>query len=136
MRNRAIGVAFVSMLAVCLAILAFAFMREHRAVADIPPSFATFGSTTLLSTGRSMTFEDGLRATLTTIGDSRCPKDVQCIWQGELSPVLELSEGALDVPATVTLGTERTRSATAGPYAVTLVDATAATATFVIAKTK
>lgn len=92
----------------------------------------SFGSTIMLSTGKSLTFEDGLRVTLTTINDSRCPKDVQCIWQGELSPVIELSGGALGAPAVVALGTERTQSATAGPYAVTLVDATETTATFVV----
>lgn len=92
----------------------------------------SFGSTMMLSTGKSLTLEDGLRVTLAAVNDSRCPKDVQCIWQGELSPVLELSGGALDGIVTVALGTERTRSAAAGPYAVTLVGATESTATFVV----
>ncbi len=38
----------------------------------------------------------GLVLSLTAIEDSRCPKDVQCIWAGELSAVLDVS---LDTPA-------------------------------------
>jgi len=97
-------------------------------------SSAAFGSTAMLSTGRSLGFEDGLLVTLTAVNDSRCKEGVQCIWQGELSPVLELSGGAFDAVSTVALGTEGTRSAVAGSYGVTLVDATETTATFLVTK--
>lgn len=99
----------------------------------LPATRASFDSTVLLSVGKSMTFEDGLRATLTAVNDSRCAKDVVCIWQGELSPNIELSGGALETDATAVLGTERGTSTVAGPYTITLVTATETTATFTIA---
>lgn len=132
MKNKFIVIAFASLAVVALATLAFAFVRGSRVDSALPSPSVSFGSTTMLSIGKSLEFEDGLRVTLTAVNDSRCPKDVQCIWQGELSPVIELSGGANDAAATVTLGTERTRSSTAGPYAVTLVGATETTATFVV----
>ncbi|NBS41149.1 hypothetical protein EBS80_00635, partial [bacterium] len=55
-------------------------------VTPLPDSSVSFGSTIMLSVGRSLTFEDGLKATLTQIDDSRCKPGVACIWQGELSP--------------------------------------------------
>lgn len=99
---------------------------------DSSLSFVSFGSATMLSIGKPLEFEDGLRVTLMKINDSRCPKDVQCIWQGELSPVIELSSGTLDTSSTITLGTERTQSTIVGSYVVKLVSATETTATVVV----
>ncbi len=97
-----------------------------------PPSAVSFESTVMLSVGKSLTFEDGLKATLTRVDDSRCKEGVVCIWQGELSPQIELSGGALSASATAVLGTERGKTAVAGIYTITLVDATETTATFTV----
>lgn len=93
-----------------------------------------FGEVAMLSVGASLEFEDGLLMTLTEVNDSRCAEGVVCIWQGELSPVLELSGGDLDVPQTITLGTERTKNVTVVPYTVTLIGATESTVSFSVAK--
>lgn len=70
-----------------------------------------------------MTFQDGMKLTLTAINDSRCPAGVQCIWAGELSPVFTLV--AVDKSSQeVILGTSRTPSVTVKNYTITLTNAT------------
>ena len=97
-------------------------------------SRSLFGGAAMLSVGKSLEFEDGLRVTLTEINDSRCKAGVVCIWQGELSPVLELSGGDFDASQAITLGTERTKNVTVVPYTVTLLDASESTVSFSVVK--
>lgn len=94
-----------------------------------------FGVEVTLLVGGDVTFEDGLNVTLLSMGDSRCPEGVQCIWQGELSPVLQLLHGGIgDIDKQLTLGTVRATKATLGGYAFTLSRATVDSATFVVKK--
>lgn len=53
-------------------------------------AIAKLGEPLTLKTGESRLVEGGLRLTLVSIGDSRCPKDVQCVWAGELAPVFRV----------------------------------------------
>jgi hypothetical protein len=91
-----------------------------------PPAkpLAVFGEAVPLTVGESAEYGDGLVVTLSEINDSRCPKNVQCIWQGELAPVLKLSGGALTGETKLTLGTVSGLTGTAGPYSITLSDVT------------
>lgn len=97
------------------------------------PSTAAFNASVTFSIGESVTFQDGMKLTLTTINDSRCPADVQCIWAGELSPVFMF----YDVDQTsqeVILGTSRTTSTTVKNYTITLNGATTEQATIMVSK--
>lgn len=122
-------------LLLALSIVALAGFGCAQAVSPPDPS-VSFGSTVMLSVGKSLTFEDGLTTTLTQIDDSRCKQGVACIWQGELSPHIELTGGEMETSATAVLGTERGPSTSAGPYTVSLIGATETTATFVVTVAK
>ncbi len=69
-----------------------------------------------------------LTYTLKEINDSRCPAGVQCIWQGELSTVLAVSNGTNS--SELRLGTERTTSGMVYGQEVTLLNASTTSATF------
>jgi len=91
-----------------------------------------FGKAVTLKLNDKITFSDGLVVILTEINDSRCPKDVQCIWAGEISVVLELSGGKLSNPGEVRLGTAINTSANPEDYTLTLQNADEKSATIVV----
>lgn len=63
-----------------------------------PPTTET--ETATLTVGAPPTWLRGLVLQLKSIDDSRCPKDVQCVWAGELAAVLDVR---LDSPAATSL---------------------------------
>jgi|GEM_PF-2126517 len=90
-------------------------------VADKPAvPVVAFDSEVTLTVGASAAYSDGLVVSLERVNDSRCPAGVQCIWQGELAPVLRLRGGSLASDKELTLGTARGLTGAAGDYAVTL----------------
>jgi len=103
-------------------------------VPGLPARGADFGQPQTWAVGETRTFDDGLAVTLDRIDDSRCKPDVQCIWAGELAPVLTLRGGGLDGTRTVSLGTTRTSRAQVDEYALELQSATEATATITITR--
>lgn len=91
-----------------------------------------FSSSQTLQVGSSVKFVDGLEVRLTQVNDSRCKPGVQCIWQGELSPVFVFSGGKMGTSTSeVMLGTERARSLdlSNGFYHIDLEQATEDSAT-------
>jgi hypothetical protein len=56
-----------------------------------PKEEETDGETVTLKKGASATVSGGMKLTLSAINDSRCPKDVQCIWAGELAADLAVT---------------------------------------------
>lgn len=91
-----------------------------------------FGGATDVPLGSSALFEDGLRLTLKQLDDSRCPKGVTCVWQGELSGVFDASGGALAAKEELRLGMVSGAQAEVGPYRVALSDASDTTFTVVV----
>jgi len=89
-----------------------------------------------LAIGQTITFEDGLQATLAEINDSRCPADVQCIWAGELSPLIEFSGGILDEAFETRLGLDSVPMQNFGIYTVNLVEVSETTATISVSTSK
>lgn len=97
------------------------------------PEAATLGKPVTLKVGASAAFADGLKVTLKSIDDSRCPKDVQCVWAGELAavisaaasgePAIDLRLGAMIEPKGVAYG-----------YAYALKSITETSATIVVTK--
>jgi hypothetical protein len=95
---------------------------------------ADFGNAELFIAGETRTYDDGLAVTLDRVDDSRCKPDVQCVWAGELAPVLTLRGGALAGAQTVSLGTARTPRAQVGPYGLTLDSATERSARIIVTR--
>jgi hypothetical protein len=100
----------------------------------LPARSADFGNPETYALHETRTYADGLTVTLDRIDDSRCKPGVQCIWAGELAPMLTLRGGGVSGTRTVSLGTSRTPRAQVGDYALQLDSATAATATFTITR--
>jgi hypothetical protein len=121
-------------LRLALAALFLLLLAACGTVPGLPTRGATFGNPETWAVGETRTFSDGLAVTLDRIDDSRCKPNVQCIWAGELAPVLTLRGGGLQVTRTVSLGTARTPRAQVDEYALALDSATAATATITITR--
>jgi hypothetical protein len=106
----------------------------HEPHAPRLPATSAFGST-LLKTGNSVTFTDGLTIELKEINDSRCPANVQCIWQGQLAVTLAAHGGDLGGQVeTIILGTVKEKNRAVGAYDFVLADANVTTATVIVTK--
>ncbi len=85
-----------------------------------------FGADFELAKDESRVFEDGLTVGLLEINDSRCAKDVVCIWAGELGYLLGLSHNGDNPPKDwtnqVRLGTTTAKEAQANGYNFILVE--------------
>lgn len=105
--------------------------REYRIPVTIAPSVTTsFNTAFTLKPGDKVGFSDTLVVELKVIEDSRCKPDVQCIWAGELSPVLIVGRAQSEIR----LGTVTKQSITFGNYTFTLNSATETTANITIKK--
>jgi hypothetical protein len=121
-------------LRLALALITFCLLAACGTVATPATRGATFGNPQTWAVGETRTFDDGLAVSLDRIDDSRCKPGVQCIWAGELAPVLTLRGGGLDAAQTVSLGTTRTSQAQVDEYSLKLDSATVATATLTITR--
>ena len=91
---------------------------------------AQFGKPIVMHVKNTIIFSDGLSLTLKEINDSRCPKGVQCIWAGELSPLFIAStNGSSDE---IRLGTVRQASVSLKGHTYSLVGATEDSATVTV----
>jgi hypothetical protein len=89
-----------------------------------------FDTPIAISIGKTIDFTNGLTVTLKSINDSRCKIDQVCIWQGELSALLEV--GHRGFSEEIRIGTVRNKEASAGGYDFTLDRATTSTASIII----
>lgn len=87
-----------------------------------------FGKPVDLKIGTTVVFVDGLQVKLMSVTDSRCPKDVQCIWQGELTATFQVDGGGDGAPQPLVLGTVREPKKSLAGYSFELTGATAASA--------
>lgn len=90
------------------------------------PEAATF------SVGQTVAFDGGLSMTLTAIDDSRCPKDVVCIWAGELSARFQVALGGASQE--IVLGQTTKPEASVDGRTVTLTAITETSATVRVSK--
>ncbi|MDB5204518.1 MAG: hypothetical protein JWP09_546 [Candidatus Taylorbacteria bacterium] len=105
--------------------------KEYKMAIILAPSAITgFNIPFPLNIGDKVSFSDTLTVTLKSVEDSRCKPNVQCIWAGELSPILLVGKAQSEVR----LGTATKKSVTFGNYTFTLTDATATTATIIVKK--
>ncbi len=99
------------------------------------PTDKEFGALINLAINQSASFKDGLNITLLEINDSRCPKNVVCIWEGELSALFKLTGGSIgNNSKEIRLGTSRIKSDSQFGYTITLESATEKTAIIKITK--
>jgi len=84
-----------------------------------------FGDTLeILIGGPMVVLEDESELTLTEINDSRCPEDVVCVWEGELSANIMMDiRGENDI-VEIQLGSVRVPETDEGLYHFTLVNIT------------
>ncbi len=96
---------------------------------------AALGENVTLEVGDTVSLADGFSVTLTEINDSRCPAGAQCVWQGELAPVLKVVGGTSgpDVKI-ITLGSVRALQTIYAGYALALREAAVTSVKVVITK--
>jgi hypothetical protein len=120
-------------------------LPEHDKELRIPIQFnsvsaganESFDKEVVFGLGKTVVFSDGLSVTLTKINDSRCKPDVQCIWAGELAPVLTVSGGRFAKSLQeIQLGTVNNTSVTQKEYKFSLLSATEESAKVVITSVK
>lgn len=101
-------------------------------VDDLVPKTSELGKNVTLKIDQRVTFSDGLSVRLKRIDDSRCKPGVQCIWQGELSGLFDVSGGKLKTPAELRMGTEKFKTQHLDGYKFELKSATENSATIVV----
>ena len=116
-------------------------LPEHDKELRIPIQFnsvsagvkESFDEEVVFGIGKTAVFSDGLSVTLTKINDSRCKPDVQCIWAGELAPVLTVSGGRFAKSLQeIQIGTVNNTTVTQKDYKFSLINATEKSAKVVI----
>lgn len=88
-----------------------------------------FGKAVNLQEGGFATFEDGLKLSIERFTDSRCPPDVQCLWEGELGVNIRLDDGVTEDALRLVLGAKQNPIGVGYGYAVTLEKMTETIAT-------
>ena len=102
---------------------------EESAATTVPSSpvasaAGQAGDTVKIWRGQSGVVDGGrLVIHVDSASDSRCPKDVQCVWGGEVAVSVRLETGGATTAAAIHMVREP-RQATAGPYAVRVADVT------------
>jgi hypothetical protein len=117
-------------------------LPENDKKVRIPVRFGTaqsavkteFGKAFTLQMNGSVELSDGLMVTLIEINDSRCKPDVQCVWQGELSPNLQATGGQLKETEQIRLGTVTQKTLAEGGYTFTLQSATDTTVSLTVTR--
>ena len=115
-----------------LALSMLAVLSGCRTAAVEDENSIAFGSSVTIEVKQSAVFEDGLVLTLVSIDDSRCAEGVQCIWEGDLSTVFEVS-GTLNSQE-LRMGTSRTSTGSIENYRFSLDDADETSATVIVNK--
>jgi len=119
--------------AVLLSVLLSAGAGCAQLPASVPP--VALGSTQTLAIGGTARYDDGLTVRLEKIEDSRCRQGMQCVWAGELAPLLQLSGGEIgDKPVALRLGTGTAPQKQQGRYRFVLRQATPETATLAVTR--
>ena len=133
MKKRSIKYAALFALS-CLALVGFGCTKKPLEIPPVPTNQVNFDSAFTLQTGSAVIFKDGLTLTLEKINDSRCKKDVVCVWAGELSPQLKVSGRNLAQEQEINLGTVNKMENTVEPYTFTLKTATETSAELTVKK--
>lgn len=118
-----------------LLLLGAGCVRTTPAPTPVPPvlSGPSFGVPVTMEIATSVTYADGLDVQLKEINDSRCPADVVCIWQGELSALLGIQGGAVGADTNeVRLGTVNGTEVTKDGYTFSLKEAMTSSISLVV----
>jgi len=102
---------------------------DEASVENVP-----FGNAVNLQEGGFATYEDGLKISVERFTDSRCPADVQCVWEGELGANIRLEGGDVEGALRLVLGAKQNPMGKGYGYTVTLEQMTETVGTFRIEK--
>lgn len=103
--------------------------------ANSQATIPSFDSPVIFSIGEIKQFPDGLKVTFTSMNDSRCQPEVECMWASALTPTLTLTGGSFgksDVVAA--LGSDRSPTLIQGAYTVSLTEAALSTISLTVKK--
>lgn len=98
------------------------------------PTQAIFGEKFTLAAGEHISFSDGLLVTLVKVLDSRCPKNVQCVWAGELSYQFLATGGSAGKTGQQFYLSDNAKKATTSGYVFSLENSTEASASVIVTK--
>ena len=119
MKNSKLVILIICILVFVGALALFAFPKNK----DISIPYdenASFNKMFVLPKGKMVTVGDELKIKLVSVGDSRCPENMQCIWQGEITYNLQISNNGYTEE--IELGTVRTKEEEFEDYKITLDD--------------
>ena len=91
-----------------------------------------FGKSVIMHINDEVVFPDGLILILKEVNDSRCPANVQCVWQGEFSTLFSVN--IQNSPEEIRLGTVNNKEIIFKNYAFSLKGATEDSTTVVVSK--
>ena len=102
MKNKKVIIGIVICLLVLIGIMVALFLNnrtvsnEPKQPEDINVYFGevftlNMKQTAIIKMKQPAIFNDDLKVTLVSSSDSRCPKDAQCIWQGEISYTFDVN---------------------------------------------
>jgi len=116
---------------------ALVFLLPKKAEVPIPDQqmikSVEFNKPVTLRVTDKVVFPDGLNLSVKEINDSRCKAGVQCIWAGELSPVLVAENGKMGTSSEeIRLGTINNKTASVKGYEFALESATENDATIIV----
>ena len=94
MKNRKVIIGIVICLLVLIGIMVALFLNNRQSVVPSVPKQpetinVSFGEFTL-NMNQTAVVEDYLKIRLVSSSDSRCPKNANCIWQGEINYKLDI----------------------------------------------
>ncbi len=119
MKNSKLVILIICILVFVGVLVLFAFPKNK----DISIPYdenASFNKMFVLPKGKMVTVGDELKIKLLSVGDSRCPENMQCIWQGEITYNLQISNNGHTEE--IELGTVRTKEEEFEDYKITLDD--------------
>lgn len=108
----------------------FAECPTSSAPGEDPVISKALGDSVNMHVGEKINYPKGLSLHLKGIEDSRCPERVQCIWQGELAAVFDVSMG--ESKEEIILGSVTKKSETFEAYKLTLVSITKSAVVIVV----
>lgn len=110
------------------------FTEEIGFDVDASIENVALGNAVNLREGGYATYEDGLKLSIERFTDSRCPEDVQCIWEGQLGVNIRLEGGEIEDVLRLVLGAKQNPVGKGFGYTVTLENMTETVATLRVAR--
>ncbi len=121
MKSKRLIISIISIIVFIGALTLFTSTPEISDNKDIEyKETVSFGEIFTLPKDKTVTVGDELKVKLLSVGDSRCKEGMKCIWQGELTYKIEISD--IENTDYVKLGTITKKEETYKEYIISLDD--------------